>query len=340
MTLGFRNQWQYPGVPGWLDKTAKRLAVEATVHETSGAKRAHDTLDAIISRGEPVIAFVDQQSIGTWCQPDALAGYWGYQVVVAGRLGGGTYIIDDRGRDPLLVSDGVMTASRARIGSFKHRLIELRPTPATSSEDTIRAAFQAGIADCIEHLPSASDSFSLPAWRKWSRLMTDARNAKAWPRVFADGTGLFGALVSIVEGVDGDVGATGGHLRYLYADFLEEAARLLDRPKLMEAATAWRTAGDLWEDLGDSAVPPDLPGATEAVEAAEELNSAVMAGEQGRARAREAARGLWATRERYATDFPLPRNRVKEVFSDLGARIGEIYDVERQALTSTSKANG
>ena len=42
--------------------------------------------------------------------------------------------------------------------------------------------------------------------------MTDRRNAKAWPRVFAGGVGLFGALLSIAEGVDGDIGAEGGHL--------------------------------------------------------------------------------------------------------------------------------
>ena len=340
ITLGFRNRWQYPAIPGWLGTTAARLAVEATVHETSGAKNARDKLDAILARGEPVIAFVDQQSIGTWVQPATLSGYWGYQVVVAGRLDDGTYLVDDRGRTPLHVSPGVMAAARARIGSYKHRLIGLRPTDRTTSEETLRTAFRDGIADGIEHLSSPSDSFSLPAWRKWSRLMTDARGAKAWPRVFADRTGLFGALLSIVEGVDGDVGATGGHLRYLYADFLDEAALLMGRPAFSAAAAAWREAGDLWEDLADSAVPADLMGATEAVAAAEELNAAVMAGESGRMRASEAAQELWATRERYAQAFPLPQDRIDELFTDLGVRIGAIYDAERQALATTSSAAG
>ncbi len=120
-----------PSHPGLVGMTAARLAVEATVHETSGAKSARDKLDAILARGEPVIAFVDQQSIGTWVQPSTLSGYWGYQAVVAGRLDDGTYLVDDRGRTPLHVSPGVMAAARARIGSYKHRLIELRPTGRT-----------------------------------------------------------------------------------------------------------------------------------------------------------------------------------------------------------------
>ncbi|HEV8053295.1 MAG TPA: hypothetical protein VGP30_00545 [Candidatus Limnocylindrales bacterium] len=89
-----------PSHPGLVGMTAARLAVEATVHETSGAKSARDKLDAILARGEPVIAFVDQQSIGTWVQPSTLSGYWGYQAVVAGRLDDGTYLVDDRGRTP------------------------------------------------------------------------------------------------------------------------------------------------------------------------------------------------------------------------------------------------
>ncbi|HEV8053296.1 MAG TPA: hypothetical protein VGP30_00550 [Candidatus Limnocylindrales bacterium] len=81
-------------------------------------------------------------------------------------------------------------------------------------------------------------------------------------------------------------------------------------------------------------------GATEAVEAAEELNAAVMAGESGRLRASEAAQELWATRERYAQAFPLPQDRIDEPFTDLGVRIGAIYDAERQALATTSRAAG
>ena len=58
--------------------------------------------------------------------------------------------------------------------------------------------------------------------------MTDERNAKAWPRVFADGEGLFGALSAIHETVDGQVGTSGGHLRELYATSLDAAAVALD----------------------------------------------------------------------------------------------------------------
>ena len=338
LTLGFSNRWQYPSIPGSFGTTLERLGIEAELHETGGTKGAAETLDRMLDAGEPAIVFVDEQTIGTWCQPEERSGVSGYPLVVCGRTEEGAYLVDDRGRAPFVVAPETMAAARARIGSFRHRLIRLRPAAGPLPADGLRDAIRAGLRDQVEHLSSRSDSFSLPAWRKWSRLMTDQRNVKAWPRVFADGTGLFSALVSIVEDVDGDVGAYGGHLRELYAEFLDEAAAELDAPLLGAAADRWRTAADLWEDLADAAVPPDLDGALEAVAAAETLHAAVMAGEPGRSTAASAASMLWATRARYADAFPLPPERIDELFADLGGRIAGIHEAEVAALAATSDA--
>jgi hypothetical protein len=197
-----------------------------------------------------------------------------------------------------------------------------------------------GLNDQVDHLRSSSDSFSLPAWRKWSRLMTDTRNAKAWPRVFADGHGLFDSLLRLLESVDGDVGASGGHLRELYAASLDEAAGALENHALGDAAQAWRSAADLWEELADAAVPPDLDGAADAVAAVEQLHEAVMAGEPGRVQARAAGAKAWAIRDRYADAFPLPADRVEAILGDLGDRLEAVYEAEVAALEQTARAIG
>ncbi|HEU0236836.1 MAG TPA: BtrH N-terminal domain-containing protein [Candidatus Limnocylindrales bacterium] len=339
LTLGFRNRWQYPGIPGWYGNATERLGVEARLHETAGARSAAATLDAILERGEPVIAFIDLQEIGTWGQPARLSGSWGYPVVVTGRAPDGAYLVDDRGRTPLHVDAAVLARARARIGSFRHRLIELRPTPGPVPVDRLRAALRAGLDDQVDHLRSRSDSFSLPAWRKWSRLMTDPRHAKGWPRVFAGGAGLFGGLMSIVEEVDGDVGATGGNLRELLAGGLDEAATVLDLPGLVDAAAAWRGAADLWHDLADAAVPASIDGAADALEAAEELHDAVMAGEADRATARAAAHRLWEARDR-GDRARLADGLVDGLFADLADRLRAIHAAEVEALEITARAIG
>lgn len=338
LTLGFRNQWQYPSA--WTAKTLDRLGIEPDLHETGGAKGAREALDARLDAGVPVIALVDPQSIGTWGQPEALSGQNGLFVVVFGRDADGSYLVDDRGRNPFWVSPAVMAAARGRIGSFKHRIVGLRTTPGPIPAERLRAAMRAGLEDQVDHLRSPSDSFSLPAWRKWARLMTDQRNAKAWPRVFADGHGLFGSLLALLESVDGQVGPWGGHLRELYAESLDEAAVALDNPALGDAARAWRGVADRWEELADAAIPADLDGAADAVEAVETLYEAVMAGEQGRSRVGAAAETAWAIRDRYADAFPLPSDRIAAIFEDLGDRLGAIYQAEVDALDMTSKAIG
>jgi hypothetical protein len=170
--------------------------------------------------------------------------------------------------------------------------------------------------------------------------MTDARNVKAWPRVFADGHGLFGSLSALHEQVAGQVGPWGGHLRELYAESLDEAAVALDNPALGDAARAWRGVADRWEELADAAVPPDLDGAAEAVEAVETLHEAAMAGEPGRSRAAVAAQTVWAIRERHADAFPLPSDRRAAILEELGDRLGAIYQAELDALDMTAQAIG
>ncbi len=340
LTLGFRNQWQYPGIPGWFGKTADRLGVPTVLHETSGAKAAREALDTALAGGGPVVATVDQQSMGLWGMPPELSGYGGYPVVVTGMTDDGAYLVDDRGAAPFVVPADVLAAARGRSPSYRNRLIELRPAPGPLPADRLRDALLAGLADQVDHLSSGSDSFSLPAWRKWSRLMTDRRNAKGWPRVFPAGHGLFDALVAIVEQVDDGVGAWGGHLRDLYADGLEEAAGVLERPALLEAAGAWRASADLWQELADAAVPTEVDGAADAVELAEALHDAVMRGEPGRAEARAAAAALWEIRDRSVDAWPLAEDQTEALLTDLGQRVAAIHAAERSALEATARAIG
>lgn len=337
VTLGFRNRWQYPAA--WMAAALERLRIDHVVHVTGSARVARATLDAILDRGLPAIVAIEMGAIGAWGLPVELFGYGGYPVLVSARTGDG-YLVDDRGAEPFRVDADVLAAARARIGSWKHRLVEIRGTPGPVPEDRLRQALLTGLEDQVDHLRSPSDSFSLPAWRKWSRLLTDTRNAKAWPRVFATGHGLFGVLLSVIEGVDGGVGSNGGNLRELYATGLRESAAILDRPGLLEAASAWEASADLWEDLADAAMPAELDGAAEAVEADEELHDAVMEGEPGRARASAAAARVWAARRRYTREFPLPQDSIANLFADLGERLAAIHRAELKAVEATARSVG
>jgi hypothetical protein len=248
LTLGFRRQWQYPD--RWARELASRLGLHAEIHETGGAKAAAVTLDAQLERGLPAIAWVDPYRLGLRGLPSSRDGFGGPPVVVYERVGDG-YAIDDRSSAREVVPAAVLAAARARVGSYKHRLITIDPERVDLSEAQLRDAVRDGLRLQVEHLSSSSSSFSLPAWRKWARMITDTRNAKGWPNVFADGHGIASAMASIYTGAAG-----GAHLRGLYADFLDDAADLLGRPALRDAAAAWREAAAAWDVVVDTALPP------------------------------------------------------------------------------------
>jgi hypothetical protein len=321
VVLGFSNQWQYPG--RWAAKALERLGVRFELHETGGAKGAAAKLDAALAAGRPAIATVDRQEIGYWHMPAHQSGRGGYPVVVH-ALDRDRARIDDRNLAPLTVARERLDAARARVVSYKHRLIVVEPGEV--GEDALREAARAGLEDARQHLAARSDSFGLPAWRKWARMLADTRNAKAWPNVFAGGRALPGALLSVYQDIE-PVGTWGGHLRGLYADFLDEAAALLDAPRLTEAAAAYRALAERWHALAELALPDDVPEFAALREALAALHEAVVArGDAGRDDAAEAAGRLWATRAQLDDASP-----VEPDFAALSAAVGAIYEAEVEA---------
>ncbi|MDA0138565.1 BtrH N-terminal domain-containing protein [Solirubrobacter deserti] len=243
LTLGFRRQWQYPA--RWASGLAERLGLQAVLHETGGRKAAAAALDAQLEQGLPAIAWIDPYQLGHRGLPESRDGFGGSPVVVYGRSGD-SYLIDDRSTEREVVSAERVADARARVSSYKHRLITI--DPARVDVGDLRAAIEEGLRLQVEHLSEKSDSFSLPAWRKWARMITDTRHKKGWPTVFADGRGTASARGSIYAGASG-----GAHLRGLYADFLDEASALLGREL---PSAPWREAAARWEAIVDAALEP------------------------------------------------------------------------------------
>ncbi|WP_283134855.1 BtrH N-terminal domain-containing protein [Rhizohabitans arisaemae] len=331
VVLGFCNQWQYGD--RWFEKTGARLGLPVEIHRTGGAKGASARLGAELDAGRPCVIRPDRYHIGYWHLPAHLDGYGGHPVLAYRRDDSGVWI-DDRNLAPLRIPGQALDAARARVSSYKNVLYLIEP--ASITEERLADAVQAGLRDCADHLSGSSDSFSLPAWRKWGRMMTDRRGAKAWANVFADGTGLTGALMSIWEGVSG-LGMDGGHLRDLYADFLDEASTLLDRPELGGIAARFREIAEEWRALAEAALPADIPEFAELRELTSAVRASVVAdGGSGQAEAAEAAARLWRLRGEY--DHKPPLDDVDAVFTDLGTRILHIHQAETAAIAALRDA--
>ena len=311
LVLGFRNRWQYPD--RWMKAVLERLAVPATHLETGGARTAARQLDEALAARRPALATIDCQSIGYWHLQPEMEARGGYPIVVY-AIDGDTVHVDDRGLAPRTVSREVLDAARGRVGSYKHRLCVIEPDRDELPVALLRDAVRAGLADTAEHLASGSDSFGLEAWRKWARMMTGS-GAKAWPRVFASGRGLAGALLSTYEGIQ-PVGLDGGHLRGLYADFLDEAAGLLEDPALADRALAWREAAARWQTLADTALPVGRLR-----ELLAEVHGTVVEGGDAAAPAAE----LWELRRSLDASAAV---ETAELFPAMGEMLEGIYEAE------------
>jgi hypothetical protein len=326
LVLGFRRQWQYPA--RWAAETAERLGLHAELHETGGAAAAAQRLDATLDRGLPAILWIDTYRLGHRHLPEHLDGHGGGPVVAYGRSGDGV-LIDDRSIGRLTVPADRLAGARARVGSYKHRLIAIDPALVEIDLDRLRAGVREGLALAVDHLGQRSDSFSLPAWGKWARLLRPGRNAKAWPNVFADGRGLAGALASI-----GANAGDGGHLRWLYGSFLREASALLDDPPLQEAAVAWDAAAVAWEEVIATAFSfhPELERLRGRIVAAA---AAIARGDAAAAEARRLAGARWALQAELDASFPADPN---EVFAGLHDAVAAMHAAETAALDALRSA--
>ena len=328
VTLGFTHRAQY--FDHRLSTATRRLGLQADWSRTSGAVGAAAELRRELAAGQPVVVWPDRYLIGYWQLPAWLDGHGGHPVVAYAERNGRIHL-DDRTLAPLTAAGEDVDRARARVVSYRNAMLAVRTRDTAIGAERLRAAVRSGLEDMVGYLGGRSDSFAVPAWRKWARMLVASGPAKAWPRVFADGAGLFGALLSVWEGVE-PAGMTGGTLRREFATGLTEAAALLDEPKLIDEAARWVEIGELWHSLAEAAVPAGVRAAAQARALTAAVTGAVTEGDAGRADRAAAARDLWALRDRYAAEPPFAPDEIAAILAAMSGILGEIYEAEKAAV--------
>ena len=329
LVLAFQHQWQYSD--RYVAGICQRLRLRFNTSTTGSPRRASQTLQAALSRSHPAVAWVDGASMPYLQLPEAMRGHFAHLVAVCGTADD-QVLIDDLGRAPFAVPADVFAQARARIPSFKHRLLVVGGADAVNLE----AAIAEGIAACVAQLSSGSDSFSLAAIRKWARLMTDEKNRKGWPVVFSDRRGLYSALVSVFEAIKVH-GAPGG-LRGLYSEFLLDAAGVTDNPRLREPAERYAALAHQWAALAHEALPDAVPAFRRSREAIRERHTMRMAGGDAWHRTESLGEELNAIESECDRDFPLDDQQVSALFAVLQARLQAIHEAELEAVESLKRS--
>ena len=333
ITMGFRNKWNYP--VKYMQNTCDRLGAVPVFHETGGSKTAAKQLASALENGRPAIAWIDQQQLPYFGLRDVYSGCFGYMVTVIGYdAATDEFILDDKSTQPIRIQAETLAAARARIGSYKNRLMLIEER---NGRIDLKNAIRIGINDCVDYLSSSSQTFALPALTKWAKMMTDTKNKKGWPTVFADGTGLYSSLRSLHESIKYTT-TEGAALRNLYADFLDEAAEVLGHPALPDAATQYRRAAAIWVALADSAMPNSLPPLQQTKQLlAEKYTTWREQGQKGMTKINSLNDQLLEIEIELNPGMSLNQDEKDALFSHMQSHLLALHDAEKTALNTLSR---
>jgi hypothetical protein len=320
-----------------LETMFERLALPRDVIQTASAEKAGANLIDVLEGGRPALVWTDMMSLPYNNMPPD-ANYWAMMPVVVYGYADGMVHIADRSGQPLTVPADVFQQARARVKKDKFRLM----TVDAPDMNRLPGAVSKGIWQCISLFTDAPPkgarhNFGLAALEHWSKLLTGTRNKQSWARYFPPGVRMWMALVGdqVQPGAFTWLWRDGGNHaeRGMYADFLNEAAAILDKPGLKDAASLYRQSAAASGEL----VAHLLPDAVPAFKAAREMlvRKQMLFREQG-IPALDAIQAvderLNALREAAETDFPLSDAEAAAFRERLAEQVNAVRAVEAEAV--------
>lgn len=245
--------------------------------------------------------------------------------------------VADRAWVPLTVTLAELAGARTRVKKMKFRLLTLdMPDP-----DKLPAAVQKGIWDCIklytEAPPRGSKrNFGFAALKRWARLLTQPKQKLSWAKEFPAGRNLYAGLTSAFNSIAlfGQDGERQDAERGLYADFLDEASLVLNKPGLKAVAKQFRLSARAWSALADALLPADVPPFKETRDLMVGKHRLFLAkGGAALADMQQMNARLEAIKVDMAADFPLNEAEILAMMEKLSAHVLQIHDIEYEAIT-------
>ncbi|MBZ0279518.1 MAG: BtrH N-terminal domain-containing protein [Anaerolineae bacterium] len=242
-----------------MEKLIERLGLPTAVKHTDKPDKAVKNLLDALEAGKAPLVWADIMML-----PYSNRAYdeqdWLVMPLIVYGLEADTAYIADRASVPLMVTTEQLAAARGRVKQEKYRVMTLG-TPDLSQ---LPAAVEAGIRTCIGHFTEPAPikplqgKFGFDAYQRWADWLVDAKHKEAWPKKFATGGRLYTGLTSGFNYIE-LMGTGRQAARGQYADFLDEAAAILNKPALKEAAVCYREAAARWTALTDAMLPDSVP---------------------------------------------------------------------------------
>ncbi len=325
-----------------LDTLFERLAIPRDVLQTSKPETAMKNLLDVLESGHPALVWVDLFSL-PYNLLDSRQ-MWAMVPVVVYGVEGDTVYIADRANQGLTITVDELMRARGRIKDDKYRVMVLD----TPNMDKLPSAVQKGIWQCISLFTDAPpkgkrDNFGFAALQHWADMLTNTRNKHSWERYFSVGSRLYNALA-------GDIGQPGlidwtliwggsdGAERALYADFLEEAALILNKPDLKAASELFRQSAVAWNAFAQAILPDAIPLLKETRELKLRKRDLFKLGQSTIEERKAINKRLTELKETAAADFQMTTVQYKTFREGLREHVLSIYEIEKSAIDLLQKA--
>ena len=327
--IGTRHLWHSDNVE-FMRRICARTGLTPTIKETTGKKAAESNLRSAIEENRAALAWIDLASIPYSSLPEEYRRSFYHLVVVVGLDDDNEMAyLDDRAPAPMEVSQAHLAEARAAIKSYKNRIMvaEHRDEPVD-----LKSAVEDGIRDCYKGLLNPRiKTFGLESLTQWAKLVANPKDKRGWPKTFEDPTELYTALTWVHHWIETG-GTGGGALRGMYADFLDEAAIVLDEPGLGGVSERYRDSSRLWSALADAALPDSVPLFRETRELSLRKRDLFQSqGAAGLQEIEEINQRLLAIEGEIAGSPQLNASETTALFTNLRDHIVGVYAAEKEA---------
>lgn len=308
----------------------ERLSLPTDDRRTSRPEKAERYLQEVLDMGHPAIVWVDMSELpytdimpedGILPQPIIVYGYdrWVH--------------IADRASIPLKINRKQLAQARQALLDERHRMMSLAPP----DEGRLALAVRIGIESCIANFvdeptqKGLQGKFGLDAYRRWARLLIESHE-RSWQQHYASGHALYSMLSSAYESINHY--GTGGHgSRAEFADFLEEAAPILDNADLRDVAQMWRDALPLWRKLNNCLLPDEIEPFADTRSLLDELHTSFLEeGNESLKKRQRIRQKLDKLAEDIDSNFPLNEAQSAQLREQLHSAILAIHDAESAAI--------
>lgn len=321
-----------------LDTLFERLGGVQDLRQSTKAEIAEKNLKEALDDHGVVIVWADIWSLPHLGLPQNTGMWANFPMLAIGYDENHVFIVGES-QTPSAVPHEIFTAARAKVKQDRFKQITLGAPNEQSLANAVSDGIQHSLTMMLENPPAgAKQNWGLDGMNTLIDLLTNLRNKAGWERYFPIGPEMWQALAGnpgqpgMYEWIQ-TWGTNPGADRGTFADFLEEAALLLNKPSLKDVAGSYRETEALWIKLADVSLPNRIPEFARAKTLVQDLKRSRW--ENGDAELE--LRHQWraerkALGERMKTEFPLDASEASLLRGEIRHALEQVAEAETKAI--------